>query len=114
MDHNKRSTILKNTAFVESDIKLFMSDVLRFLPQAKIPYDIIYADPPFPMKNKLRIANLVERHGLLAPSALFIIHYPAEEREQWPDSIGSLQYIDERKYGRSLLRFYKEHSTHAD
>lgn len=114
MDRNKRGTILKNTSFVESEIKLFMSNVLRFLPQAKITYDIIYADPPFPMKNKPMIANLVDTHGLLAPSGLFIIHYPAEEREQWPDSIGSLQFIDERKYGRSLLRFYKEHSTHAD
>lgn len=108
MDGGKRSTILRNTSFVESEIKLFIANVLRFLPQAKLQYDIIYADPPFPMKNKLAIAELVAKHQVLQPEGLFIIHYPAEEKKSWPEQIGSLSWIDERKYGRSLLRFYKE------
>ena len=113
LDANKRPVILKNISFVESDIKLFTANVLRFLVQTKQPYDIVYADPPFPMKDKLSIATLVQRHKVLVAGGLFIIHYPAEERSQWPDEIGSLRWIDERKYGRSLLRFYKESGDHA-
>jgi len=112
MDGGKRPTILRNMSFVETDIKLFVANVLRFLPQAKQSYDIIYADPPFPMKQKISIAQLVAKHHVLKPEGLFIIHYPAEEQSLWPDQIGSLQWIDERKYGRSLLRFYKETEIH--
>lgn len=108
MDGGKRKTILGNISFVESDIKLFLANVLRFLPQAKRRYDIIYADPPFPMKGKQKIAQLVADHTILEPEGLFIIHYPAEEQTLWPTQFGSLRFIDERKYGRSLLRFYKE------
>ncbi len=112
MDGGKRPTILRNMSFVETDIKLFVANVLRFLPQAKQSYDIIYADPPFPMKQKISIAQLVAKHHVLKPEGLFIIHYPAEEQLLWPNQIGSLQWIDERKYGRSLLRFYKETEIH--
>ena len=98
-----------------ADIKLFVANVLRFLPQAKQQYHIVYADPPFPMKNKTALATLVDKHHVLEPGGLFIIHYPAEEQKLWPQQIGSLTWIDERKYGRSLLRFYKETRTdHAD
>lgn len=115
MDGQKRTTILKNTGFVETDIKLFLANVLRFIPQVKQQYDIIYADPPFPMKRKTEIAELVAKHKALTPGGLFIIHYPAEEQSSWPMEVGSLRFMDERKYGRSLLRFYKEESTdHED
>ncbi|MDD3822561.1 MAG: 16S rRNA (guanine(966)-N(2))-methyltransferase RsmD [Sphaerochaetaceae bacterium] len=108
LDVQKRTTILKNISFVETEIKLFSSNVLRFLPQAKRQYDIVYADPPFPMKRKTEIAELVEAHHVLVPRGLFIIHYPAEEQSLWPDRIGSLTFTDERKYGRSLVRFYRQ------
>ncbi|MGI6466071.1 MAG: 16S rRNA (guanine(966)-N(2))-methyltransferase RsmD [Sphaerochaetaceae bacterium] len=106
LDRKKKKTILQNIDFVESDIKLFSTDVLRFLPQAKISYDIVYADPPFPMSNKLKIARLVDKHKVLKPNSFFIIHYPSEEQKLWPEEIGNLKFHDERKYGRSLLRFY--------
>ncbi len=118
LDKGKRTTILKNISFVESEIQLFMANVLRFIPQAKRTYDIIYADPPFPMKNKTKIAELVAKHHTLNPGGLFIIHYPAEEQKQWADHIGSLTWTDERVYGRSLVRFYRESdeekAEHAD
>jgi 16S rRNA (guanine966-N2)-methyltransferase len=108
LDRNKKATIEKNIAFVESDIKLFITDVFKFLKQTKNRYDIIYADPPFNLENKVKIATLVDENSLLEKEGLFIIHYPAEEKNLWPDKIGSLTFIDERKYGRSHLRFYKE------
>jgi 16S rRNA (guanine(966)-N(2))-methyltransferase RsmD len=115
LDGGKRATIVKNMSFVKSDIHLFMANVLRFIPQAKQQYDIIYADPPFPMKQKIAIAELIAKHHTLKPGGLFLIHYPSEERSLWPEQIGTLSFIDERKYGRSLVRFYEEKEVnHAD
>lgn len=107
MDRGKRATIEKNLSFVETEIRLFMSDVYRFIPTAKITYDIVYADPPFPMSGKLHLLEAVNRKKLVKPDGLFIIHYPAEERATWPETVGSFVFTDERKYGRSMLRFYK-------
>ncbi|MBN2859866.1 MAG: 16S rRNA (guanine(966)-N(2))-methyltransferase RsmD [Sphaerochaetaceae bacterium] len=106
MDRKKRPTIERNISIIESPIHLFMANVFRFIPTAKIVYDIIYADPPFPMNGKLKIAQAVDAADILAPGGLFIIHYPREESKQWPEEIGSLTFLDERSYGRSLLRFY--------
>ncbi|NLA92924.1 MAG: 16S rRNA (guanine(966)-N(2))-methyltransferase RsmD [Spirochaetales bacterium] len=114
LDRGKRETILKNIEFVESTIKLFSSDVVKFIRTAKEEYGIIYADPPFNYPNKTGLANLVAKRGLLPPEGLFIIHYPAEEKKLWPDSFDNLIFIDERKYGRSLLRFYRQEGKNED
>ncbi len=114
MDRKKKSTIEKNISIVDTPIKLFMANVFRFIPTAKITYDIVYADPPFPMTGKVKIAEAVEKAGILAPGGLFIIHYPSEDRKLWPETIGSLSFIDERSYGRSLLRFYRSSNGEVD
>lgn len=107
-DRQKKATIMDNISMVESEIKLFMADVRRFIPTAKMQYDIVYADPPFPMQGKVDLAKAVDKQKLLTPpGGLFIIHYPSEEKKQWPETVGDLVCYDERKYGRSTLRFYR-------
>jgi len=107
-DRGKKAVIEKNISMVDSEIKLFMADALRFIRMAKIQYDIVYADPPFPKNGKVNLLKLVDGEDILKDNGLFIIHYPAEEKFEWPNEQGKLQFIDERKYGRSLLRFYKK------
>lgn len=108
MDKLKKDTILKNISFVETPIRLFLADALRFIRAAKNTYSIIYADPPFPRNGKVRLAEAVAGSPILEDGGLFIIHYPAEEKNQWPQTIGNLVFTDERTYGRSLLRFYRK------
>lgn len=107
MDRGKKPVIRKNIGFVESQIKLFMTNVNHFIPTAKIQYDFVYADPPFPMSGKVALAQSIDRANLVKNEGLFIIHYPAEEQNGWPQQIGELAFLDERAYGRSLLRFYR-------
>ncbi len=113
-DRQKKETILANISMVESEITLFIADVLRFIPTAKRTYDIVYADPPFPMGNKIAIAQAVARQGLLTDGGFFIIHLPKEEVHQWPDAIAPLVCTDERFYGRSTLRFYTNDQGERD
>jgi 16S rRNA (guanine966-N2)-methyltransferase len=108
LDRKKHPIIQKNISFVEQQIKLFPSDVFRFLANPKQQYELIYADPPFNLKDKDRIATLVSKHNVLKEDGLYIIHFPSEEKEILSTTVGNLKMVDERKYGRSLLRFYKE------
>lgn len=59
------------------------------------------------MSNKTQLASLVERSSMVKPGGLFIIHFPTVEQEQWASSYGNLKLVDTRKYGRNMLKFYK-------
>ncbi len=109
MDRAKRPIMEKNISWAldECDIKIFNSNVLKFIPTSRIEYDIVYADPPFPMPNKVQLAQLVERRGMVKPDGLFIIHFPTAEQNQWCESFGNLKLVDTRRYGRNMLKFYK-------
>lgn len=106
-DRGKEETIRKNLSFVKEDKHLFMMDVDRYLASCARRYDIIYADPPFRMEGKTELARKVSKYGLLEDDGLFIIHFPEEEDRLWPETIGDLHLTDRRKYGRSILRFYR-------
>ena len=94
-DRGKKETIEGNLSFVQEDRHLFIMDVG-------------YADPPFRMEGKIDLARKVSDYGLLEDGGLFIIHFPEEEDRSWPETVGELHLSDRRKYGRSILRFYRK------
>ena len=112
MDRAKREIMEKNISWAKDDceIKIFFSNVLKFIPTAQMQYEIVYADPPFPMAKKIQIAELVDRRHCVRPDGLFVIHIPAIEESQWPEQIGDLKLIDTRKYGRNMIKFYRNES----
>lgn len=107
MDRGKKTTIEKNLSFVEEDNKLFMMDVNRYIISTPYTYDIVYADPPFNMEGKVDLLKKVAEKRLVKQGGLFIIHYPEEEKKLWPEEIEGFTFKDERKYGRSMVRFYR-------
>lgn len=113
MDKAKRAILEQNISWAKADcdIRIFFSNVLKFIPTAQNQYEIVYADPPFPMSNKLQIAILTDRRHCVQPDGLFIIHIPTVEDSQWPDVIGELQLEDTRKYGRNTIKFYRNTSS---
>ena len=108
MDRGKKATIEQNLSFVEEKHRLFMMDALRFLSSGMYSYSIVYADPPFPMEDKVSILQAAERGNAVRDDGLFIIHIPTEERKLWKDSYENFTLKDERKYGRSILLFYRK------
>ena len=114
MDKGKKATIEKNLSFVEEDCRIFTMDALRFISSPPMRYTVVYADPPFPMENKIEIARLASEHKAVSESGMFIIHLPREERKIWPDTVDTLKLVDERKYGRSILLFYRPEAHDVD
>lgn len=107
LDRGKKATIEKNISWVESPISLVMGDVWRFIPSCGRSWDYVYADPPFKMEDKVKMTELVSDHHLVVPGGLFILHYPKEEKGIFPDRIGTLETTDVRRYGRNMLRFFR-------
>lgn len=103
-DFGKKQTIQRNISFVEEEIKLHMASVEAYLKRATAQWDVIYADPPFPMEGKLEVLELVQTQGLLKAGGSLLMHYPGEE--SYPEALGDLRQYDFRTYGRSHVIFY--------
>ena len=103
-DFGKKAVIQRNLAWVEEDVKLHLADVKAFLKRAQRRWDVIYADPPFPMEGKLDVLQVVADKELLSPGGSLLMHYP--EEESLPEAVGPLVRYDHREYGRSHVVFY--------
>jgi 16S rRNA (guanine(966)-N(2))-methyltransferase RsmD len=105
-DQKKREVINQNITWVEeAEVTLFMMPVERFVRIYKGDFDLIYSDPPFIKQGELSLLENIEKKGLLKKEGLLILHAPKEAA--LPETIGSLNLVDKRAYGRSILYFFK-------
>ena len=86
-----------------SGTKVVCSDVFKFLPKAKADsYDLIFADPPFDLKERFKIADLVFNYSLLKPNGVLIIEHSPN------DSYSEHQFFAEvRHYGKVNFSFFE-------
>jgi 16S rRNA (guanine(966)-N(2))-methyltransferase RsmD len=72
------------------------------------PFAIIFADPPYSRDHAGKILEGIDRQGLLETQGLVCIETAAADPV--PMRVGSLQHIDRRRYGLTMLHFY-QHSN---
>jgi 16S rRNA (guanine966-N2)-methyltransferase len=78
-------------------------DVFRFLPVCKKQYQVIFADPPYDLKNLQDIPELLLGNNLLLPDGWFVLeHGKSNNFKNIP------KYFDERKYGSVHFSFFKK------
>lgn len=106
MDRIKKKVLQENISIAgDTATEVHIMPVQRFINTAKKSYDIVFLDPPFPLGKKQDLVETVSKKNLVAENGLLLIHHPAEE--SWPERIGTLLLEDRRKYGRSVLLFYR-------
>jgi 16S rRNA (guanine(966)-N(2))-methyltransferase RsmD len=77
-------------------------DVFRFVPVCKKQYNVIFADPPYDLKNLKDIPELVLGHQLLLPGGWFVLeHGKGHNLKHLP------QFFDERHYGSVHFSFFR-------
>lgn len=79
----------------------FRADVFRFLQNQSRPWDIIFADPPYIMKESLLLPAMIREQKLLAPGGRLIIEHPVEIN--FGDQEG---FIEKRSYSRVQFSFF--------
>jgi len=83
------------------NFKLLKEDVFRFLKQCKEEYNLIFAGPPYTLKNIDDLPKLVVDRQLLKPNGWFILeHTPTNIYEEWP------LYATKRNYGTTVFSFF--------
>lgn len=95
--------IKQTAAEFDFNISAVKSDVKKFLQGSKAAYDIIFADPPYNMEQKLfeEIVHLVFDNNVLADGGLMII----EHSKHTPlDHLPNFSF--DKKYGGSVFSFF--------
>lgn len=77
-------------------------DVFHFIPICKSQYDIIFADPPYDLKNLKEIPDLVLSQNILQPEGWFILEHG--KSNSFTDHS---RFWQERKYGSVHFSFFK-------
>lgn len=70
---------------------------------APTPYDVVFADPPYPLAPSAVDADLsaLVEHGWLVPDALVVVERSSRSpRPTWPEG---LEAVRERRYGETTL-----------
>lgn len=80
-----------------------LPDALAGLASAG-PFDLIFADPPYGGGYPPWLLPAVDRHGLLAAGGLLCLE--TAPHDEVPERTVSLQRIDCRRYGSTLLHFF--------
>lgn len=104
MDPLKRKTILKNVAIAPIKIQCRFMAAELYVKRAKKSFNYIFCDPPFPYKFKWELVKNISCSPLMVSGSLLMIHRPRED--YYDGAFDSLEKIDKREYGRSIVDFY--------
>lgn len=78
------------------------ADVFKYIKKTSENFDIVFADPPFDLKNLKEIPELVLLSGVVKPGGLFILEHPREY-----DFSGFENFRELRKYGKVHFSFFE-------
>lgn len=103
-DRDKFPQLLRNVALSERRIECHRMAAELYLKRAKDRFSVVFLDPPFPYGHRADLLSVIADRTLVEEGGLVLLHYPEEEPP--PDHAGCLSTKDERRYGRSRVRFY--------
>ena len=79
------------------------ADALKYIHKAQGGYDIIFADPPYMLKEMRELPDRVLNSELLLPEGIFILeHGKTQDFTEHPS------FIEHREYGSVNFSFFKK------
>ena len=83
--------------------RLLRGDALRFIKRATHKYDIIFADPPYQLKELAQIPQMVLDAGMLKPGGIMVLEHGKKN-----DFTSHPWFFDHRSYGSVNFSFFSE------
>ena len=63
---------------IQSEMQLLKMDVFNYLEYCKTQFDLIFADPPYDLKNFADVPRLILEKDLIKPDGIFILEHPKD------------------------------------
>ena len=92
-----------------NNINLIKTDVFRFMLGKPGSWDLVFADPPYTMKDFESVAGNILASGIVKEGGLFILeHSKAHSFKELPE------FVEIRKYGSVHFSFFRPKMAVAD
>lgn len=98
---NLKTTRLDGRAVV------YRGDALQFIPKTTTPFDFIFVAPPQYKGLWSKTLLLIDAHPIWPAVAQIIVQIDPEELRDASPQLNQLELYDERRYGRTMLLFYR-------
>lgn len=88
---------------VKTDVCLpIRGDAFKYIHSSKEPFDFIFADPPYELKELNTIPDLIFKHNLLKEDGLFVLEHGKQDNfEEHP------HFVERRVYGSVNFTLFK-------
>lgn len=77
-------------------------DVFKYLGQCRETFDLVFADPPYVLKEIPELPDLVLERGLLREGGLFVLEHGKEH-----DFTAHSRFVEHRQYGSVNFSFFQ-------
>lgn len=84
------------------NLHLVRGDVFRYVAACQARYDFIYADPPYALKGRTTLPDLIFERGLLTEGGMFVIEHSRED-----DYSQHPHFVEKRTYGSVNFTFFQ-------
>ncbi len=84
------------------NLKVVKSDVFKFITKTDLQFDLIFADPPYALRNLKDLPDLIFNQNILIPNGLLII-----EHDNTTNFTAQPRLTDHRKYGKAEFSFFR-------
>lgn len=89
---------------VGKEAQLSNYDYAVCLDAQRQPFDIIFIDPPYPLKLGEKVLEKIAKNNLLTENGVAVY----ENDAPFDGEIQALERYDERKYGKAYLTFFRK------
>jgi 16S rRNA (guanine966-N2)-methyltransferase len=89
-----------------NNLRAIRADAFQFLKQTQNEYDLIFADPPYDLKELDQLPDIVFGHNLLKPGGWFIMEHGKDN-----DFSGYRYFRELRKYGSVHFSIFENGAT---
>ena len=87
---------------IESKIRIFKSDALKYMDRSGEKFDFIFADPPYTMAGIDSIPDRIFKNNMLNEAGWLVLeHNPNHNFKNHP------YCFDSRNYGKTIFSFFK-------
>ncbi len=100
----ERLRLFEYAEIVRSDVEHF----LQFLREGALPFDIVFADPPYSSEPPNSLLRSLSEGVILSPTGVVAIEYFS--KKALPQEVGGLALRRTYRYGETALTFYERKS----
>ena len=92
-----------------STINPLRGDVFRFLKSCKQQYDLVFADPPYALKELATLPDIIFERQLLKENGIFVLEHGKDH-----DFSEHPHFVEHRQYGSVNFSLFQEGGTRED